>query len=142
MHLLTNTDRNLPALVVTFDESSAELPQAGAKTAQRFAAGPGRQAKPDRAASPLHSPPAAEEQPVSRPLAALLRTQPATMQFLAAQGVEPERMRLSQSAAYEPLTTRLETSWQNENNCVEVFLLTEVVDKVAGTTQAAQPSQP
>ena len=52
---------------------------------------------------------------------------------LATNGVEPERIRLSQSAAYDPLTTRFETAWQDENNCVEVFLLTEVVDIVPGT---------
>ena len=57
------------------------------------------------------------------------------MKFLASHGVEPDRIRLSQSAAFEPLTTRLESAWQNENNCVEVFLLTDVVDKVSATTQ-------
>jgi chemotaxis protein MotB len=60
-----------------------------------------------------------------------------TMKFLIAHGVEPDRIRLSQAASFEPLTTRLETSWQNENNCVEIFLLTDVVDKVSGTTQAS-----
>ena len=59
------------------------------------------------------------------------------MKFLATHGVEADRIRLSQSASFEPLTTRLETSWQNENNCVEVFVLTNVVDKVSGTTQAS-----
>jgi hypothetical protein len=44
---------------------------------------------------------------------------------------------LSQSAAFEPLTTRLESAWQDENNCVEVFLLTEVVGRVPGTAHAA-----
>ena len=56
------------------------------------------------------------------------------MKYLVEHGVEPDRIRLSQSAAFEPLTTRLESSWQDENNCVEVFLLTEVSSKSPGTT--------
>jgi chemotaxis protein MotB len=63
-----------------------------------------------------------------------------TMRFLESKGVEPERIRLSQSAAYEPLTTRFETAWQDENNCAEVFLLTEVVANLPGTAHA--PSKP
>ena len=59
------------------------------------------------------------------------------MKFLGSHGVEADRLRLSQSASFEPLTTRLETSWQNENNCVEVFVLTDVVDKISTTTQAS-----
>jgi hypothetical protein len=59
------------------------------------------------------------------------------MMFLATHGVEPDRIRLSQAASYEPLTNRLEASWQNENNCVEIFLLSDVVDKVSATTQAS-----
>jgi hypothetical protein len=57
------------------------------------------------------------------------------MRFLAEHGVEIERIRLSQSAANEPMTNRLENAWQNENNCVEVFVLTDVVNKVAGAAQ-------
>ena len=56
------------------------------------------------------------------------------MKFLVDHGVEADRIRLSQSAAFEPLTTRLESSWQDENNCVEVFLLTEMSGREPGTT--------
>lgn len=62
------------------------------------------------------------------------------MNYLIGHGIEPDRIRLSQSAAYEPLTTRLESTWQNENNCVEVFLLTEVASKSPGTTPARTPT--
>jgi hypothetical protein len=61
------------------------------------------------------------------------------MNFLLLNGVEPERVRLSQSAAYEPLTSRLESAWQDENNCVEVFLLTEVAERVPGTRHSHGP---
>ena len=59
------------------------------------------------------------------------------MKFLESKGVESERIRLSQSAAYDPITTRFESAWQDENNCVEVFLLTEVVDAVPGASPAS-----
>jgi hypothetical protein len=59
------------------------------------------------------------------------------MRFLESNGIEPERIRLSQSAAYDPLTTRFEAEWQDVNNCAEIFLLTEVVDILPGTTSAA-----
>ncbi len=62
-----------------------------------------------------------------------------TMKFLESKGVESERIRLSQSAAYDPITTRFESAWQDENNCVEVFLLTEVVDAVPGASPASSP---
>ena len=65
------------------------------------------------------------------------------MQFLQQHGIEPERIRLSQSAAFEPLTTRLESAWQDENNCVEVFLLTAVVERSARhVTRSAKPVAP
>lgn len=58
------------------------------------------------------------------------------MNFLIEQGIEPERIRLSQSAANEPLTTRYETSLQKENNRVEIFLLDTVAADTPGTEAA------
>ena len=49
------------------------------------------------------------------------------------KGIEQERIRLSESAGFEPLTKRFEANWQNDNNCVEVFLLNEVIDNAPGT---------
>ena len=60
------------------------------------------------------------------------------MKYLISHGIEPERIRLSQSAAFEPLTTRLDPEWQNENNCVEIFLLTEVAGKTAGAIPTSE----
>ncbi len=137
IHLLTNSDRNLPALVVSFDDGSAELPAESQKRLKDLL--PALVGKQNRIELRAHS--------TRRPLS---RTSPyrdhwqlcfersvSTMKYLIARGVEQERIRVSASAAFEPLTTRLETAWQNENNCVEIFLLTEVVDKTAGTTQTA-----
>jgi chemotaxis protein MotB len=136
VHLLA-ADRNLPALIVNFDESSAEL----AKEAQKRLSDllPVLLGKQNRIELRSHS----TRRPLSKSSGyrdhwqlCFERSQQ-TMKFLIAHGVEPDRIRLSQAASFEPLTTRLETSWQNENNCVEVFVLSNVVDKVSGTTQSS-----
>jgi chemotaxis protein MotB len=137
IHLLANSERNLPALVVTFDESSAELSREAQTRLKNLL--PALLGKQNRIELRSHS--------TRRPLPkdshyrdhwqlCFERSQQA-MKFLIASGIEPERIRLSESAAFEPLTTRLEASFQNENNCVEVFLLSDVIDKVNGTAQAA-----
>jgi chemotaxis protein MotB len=140
VYLLANTDRNLPALVVNFDETSAEL----SETAQQRLSDlvPGLVGKQNKVELRSHS--------TRRPLPKDSRFRDhwqlcyersmVTMKYLLAHGIEPDRIRLSQSASFEPLTTRLEASWQDENNCVEVFLLTEVSTKAPGTTPASNHS--
>ena len=133
LHLMSNSDRNLPALIVNFDESSAELPQSSQQKLNDLM--PALIGKRNRIELRGHS--------TRRPLPTASKHADhwqlcyargmAVMKFLTSHGVEPDRIRLSQSAAYEPLTTRLESAWQNENNCVEVFLTTQVVDRVPGT---------
>ncbi len=59
----------------------------------------------------------------------------ATMKFLEAQGIEPQRIRLVQAAAYEPFTLREEEQAQSRNSRVEVFMLREVVADLSGTRQ-------
>jgi chemotaxis protein MotB len=135
VHLLAS-DRNLPSLVVVFGDSSAELSKEAQKRLSDVL--PALVGKQNRIELRSHS----TRRPLSKNSGyrdhwqlCFERSQQ-TMKFLIAHGVEPDRIRLSQTASFEPLTTRLETSWQNENNCVEVFVLTDVVDKVSGTTQA------
>lgn len=54
------------------------------------------------------------------------------MKYLVENGVEPERIRLSEAAAFEPITTRIESAWQKENSRVEIFLLSELADDLPG----------
>jgi hypothetical protein len=63
------------------------------------------------------------------------------MRYLVENGIEIERIRLSQSAAYDPLTSRLESAWQDENNCAEIFLLTSVAGRIPGTIQTASEAR-
>jgi chemotaxis protein MotB len=137
LHLLNNTDRNLPALIVNFAEGSAELPpQAQQRLTDLLPALVGKRNKIELRAHSTRRP-LPEGSAFRDHWQLCYERAQATMRFLRQHGIEPERIRLSQSAAYEPLTTRLESAWQDENNCVEVFLLTEVVDRLPGTTQAA-----
>ena len=140
IHLMTNTDRNLPALVVSFEEGSAELSKEAQKRLTDLM--PALVGKQNRVELRSHSTrrPLPKSGPYKDHWQLCFERSQQTMRFLTTHGVEPERVRLSQSASYEPLTTRLEAAWQNENNCVEVFLLTDVVDKVSNTTQTTTPS--
>ncbi len=136
VHLLTNTDRNLPALVVNFDEASAELPALAQQRLKDLL--PALLGKRNKIEIRAHSTrrPLPTNSPFRDHWQLCYERGQATMRFLQEHSIEPERIRLSQSAAYEPLTTRLESAWQDENNCVEVFLLTAVAEGEPGTAQA------
>jgi chemotaxis protein MotB len=137
LHLMDDTDRNLPALIVNFEEGSAELaPQAQQRLSDLLPALIGKRNKIELRAHSTRRPLPEAGQFRDHWQLCYARSQ-ATMQYLQQNGIELERMRLSQSAAFEPLTTRLESAWQDENNCVEVFLLTAVVDKLPGTSHAS-----
>ena len=63
------------------------------------------------------------------------------MKYLVEHGVEPERLRLSEAAASEPVTNRIESAWQKENSRVEVFLLSEMADNLPGTQSSSKAGQ-
>lgn len=135
--LMTSSDRNLPALVVNFDDSSAELSQAAQQRLKDLLpALIGKQNKIELRAHSTHRPLPKQSSFHDHWQLCYARSA-AAMKFLIEHGVELDRIRLSQSAAFEPLTTRLESSWQDENDCVEVFLLTEISSKSPGTTPAS-----
>jgi chemotaxis protein MotB len=139
IHLLTNTERTLPALVVNFDEASAELSKPTQERLTNLL--PALIGKRNKLEIRAHSTrrPLPTNSPFRDHWQLCYERSLSTMKFLQSKGVESERIRLSQSAAYDPLTTRFESAWQDENNCVELFLLTEVVEDVPGTSSAASP---
>jgi chemotaxis protein MotB len=133
LHMVPDTGRALPALVVNFDEASAELPEiAQQRLKDLLPALVGKRHKIELRAHSTRRPLPKDSKFHDHWQLCYARSQ-AAMAYLLKNGVEPERLRLSQSAAYEPLTTRLESAWQDENNCVEVFLLTDVAERVPGT---------
>jgi chemotaxis protein MotB len=142
LHLMNNTNRKLPALIVNFDEGAADLSE---QTQQRLSdLMPALVGKRNKIELRAHSTrrPLPEGSPFRDHWQLCYERSQAVMQYLHKHGIEPERIRLSQTAAYEPLTTRLESSWQDENNCVEVFLLTEVVDSAPGTPSQLRRNSP
>ncbi|HEX3599258.1 MAG TPA: flagellar motor protein MotB [Lacipirellulaceae bacterium] len=135
--LMVSTDRNLPALVVNFDDSGADLSAASQQRLNDLM--PALVGKQNKIELRAHSTrrPLPKESPFHDHWQLCYERGAATMSYLVKHGVEPDRIRLSQSGEYEPLTTRLESSWQDENNCVEVFLLTETSSKSPGTLPAS-----
>ena len=59
----------------------------------------------------------------------------ATLKFLEQQGIEPDRMRLSQAGPYEPHTLKIQAEEQAQNSRVEIYVLAEVVDDLIGTRE-------
>jgi len=57
----------------------------------------------------------------------------ATLRYLEQQGIEPERLRLSQAGAYEPQTIGAEPDGQATNSRVEVYVLDEIAEDLIGT---------
>jgi chemotaxis protein MotB len=136
--LMSSNDRNLPAVVVNFDENSAELSTiAQQRLKDLLPALVGKQNKVELRAHSTRRP-LPKNSPYRDHWRLCFERSAETMKYLLSHGVETDRVRLSQSAAFEPLTTRLESDWQNENNCVEVFLLTEFASKSPGTTPASK----
>jgi chemotaxis protein MotB len=139
LHLVPSTARNLPALTINFAEAAANLPElAQQRLKDLLPALVGKRHKIELRAHSTRRPLPKDcefrdhwELCYQRSLAA--------MRFLVLNGIEPERVRLSQSAAYEPLTSRLESAWQDENNCVEVFLLPEVAERMPGSRRPQGP---
>ena len=136
VHFLQDRDRTTPALVVPFDESSADLSDAGKAQLDRLI--PNLVGKLNKIEVRGHS--------TRRPLPAdspyhdlwqlcYARCQ-TVMKYFEEHGVEADRLRLSQSAAFDSLTKRIETALQGENARVEVFLLDEMADERPGTDEA------
>jgi chemotaxis protein MotB len=137
IHFLSNSERTLPALLVRFEEASAELSEQAKRQLTSFT--PAIVGKLNKIEVRAHS--------TQRPLPKgskfadhwqlCYSRAHVVLKYLEQQGIEPERIRLSESAAFEPLTSRVESNWQNDNNCAEVFLLNEVVENAPGTAGTA-----
>jgi chemotaxis protein MotB len=141
VHLQKNNDRDLPALVVTFEEASADLPaEAKQRLAALLPALVGKRNKIEIRSHSTHRP-LPEGSAFRDHWHLCYERSLSTMRFLVENGIEIERIRLSQSAAYDPLTSRLESAWQDENNCAEIFLLTSVAGRVLGTNQAVSEAR-
>jgi chemotaxis protein MotB len=59
----------------------------------------------------------------------------AVMNYLKEQGIEPNRIRLTQAGVHEPFTIRNNSEAQVRNSRVEVFLLAELAENLVGTAE-------
>ena len=142
IHFLQDSDRTTPAMVVPFEEASAEISDVGKSQLDRLI--PNLVGKLNKIEIRGHT--TRRPLPTDSPYhdlwqLAYARCQ-AVMTYFEDHGIEPDRLRLSQSAAYEPLTKRIETALQNENARVEVFLLDEMADERPGTAGAEDADAP
>ena len=58
-----------------------------------------------------------------------------TMKFLVQQGIEPERIRLSQGGPFEPYSISADPAAQARNSRVEVYMLDELTEDLFGTPE-------
>jgi chemotaxis protein MotB len=133
--VLHDGKRSVTGTVIQFDETSADLPEAEKERLKELI--PLFVGKPNKIEIRGHS--------TGRPLP---KTAPftdawqlsyarclAVMRHLEEKGIEPQRMRLSQAAAFEPATLSVERDAQLRNARVEVYMLGEFVDELKGTRQ-------
>lgn len=132
---LHDGERTSVGAIVRFGEGSAELEKASQDRLRDVA--PFLRGKPNKIEVRGHA--------TMRPLTAgspfkdswelcYARCQ-ATMRQLIENGVEPERIRLSQAGVYEPRTQATEPDAWARNGRVEVFLLGEHVEDLKGTNR-------
>jgi flagellar motor protein MotB len=138
VHFIQDPDHTSPALVLQFDDASAELSAKSIEQLNRLI--PVLLGKQNRIEIRGHS----TRRPLPgdsayRDLWQLCFARAAeTMKYLEQHGIEPDRMRLSEAGASEPVTNRIESAWQKENSRVEVFLLNEMADEQPGMEKPGQ----
>lgn len=145
VHLLSKPDNDLPALVVAFESASAELSSESTDRLTRLL--PALAGKPNLIEIRAHSSrrPLPGDSPFADHWQLCYARSAVAMRFLEKNGIELRRIRLSQSSPHEPISVRLSSDWQTENDCLEVFLLTEVVEGLPGrdadeTQKSAKPA--
>jgi chemotaxis protein MotB len=131
MHVLQEGDRLPPAAVIQFEEATADLSNAGKQQLDGLL--PMMVGKSNRVEIRGHSThrPLPDGGPFADHWQLCYARSQAVMTYLVQHGIEADRIRLSQSGAYEPITTRFEAAWQRENSRVEVYLLSELAGKAA-----------
>jgi outer membrane protein OmpA-like peptidoglycan-associated protein len=138
VHFIQDADHSSPALVLQFDEASAQLTAKSLDQLNRLI--PVLLGKQNRIEIRGHSTrrPLPGDSPYRDLWQLCFARSEETMKYLEQKGIEPDRLRLSQAGASEPVTNRIESAWQRENARVEVFLLTEMADDQPGVQKTGQ----
>jgi chemotaxis protein MotB len=131
--VLHDGSRRVAGAVVLFDENSAELTAEGKKSLEQLV--PLLLGKPNKVEVRGHATrrPLPPDSPYQDAWQLSFARCVATMKYMQTQGVEPERLRLSQGGPFEPLTISLAAENQAQNSRVELYVLSELVDEFMGT---------
>ena len=126
------SERAGTGIVVFFPDESAELDQSNRERLEAFA--PAILGKPQKIEIRGHvtGRPLSPESPFRDGWQLSYARCQAVLNFFAAHGVPPERIRLSQAGRYEPATLRFDPQWQARNSRVEIQMLNEVVRDTFG----------
>jgi chemotaxis protein MotB len=132
---LHDADRQVLGAVIQFAEQSAELTETSKNTVQRLV--PEILGKRNKIELRGHT--------TRRPLPAGCPYEDAwqlayarcvaTKRLLEREGIEPERIRMSQAGQFEPQTIREDPKQQATNSRVEIYVLPEVVEDLVGTKE-------
>jgi chemotaxis protein MotB len=135
LFILHDGDRRSIGTVLEFPEDSAQLTEAGTTEVKRIALA--LRGKPNKIEVRGHTTrrPLPEGCPFATPWDLCYARCQATMKALLAQGIEPERIRISQAAAYEPVTISDEPEKQTQNSRVDIHMLNEFVEDLVGTRE-------
>ncbi|MCR4414074.1 MAG: OmpA family protein [Thermoguttaceae bacterium] len=128
-------DRRMVGTVVLFDEQSAELSDAAKARLKSLApllAGKRNKIELRGHATRRPLPPGSPFQDAWHLSYARCL---AVRKYLESQGIEPERIRLSQAGPFEPKTIRADVESQAENSRVEIYVLAEYVEDLVGTPE-------
>lgn len=132
---IREAERTAVGTVVYFAEESAELDDQARKRLDALV--PEVQGKPQKIEIRGHA--SRKPLPPDSPLrdswqASYARCQ-ATLHYLVSKGLPVDRMRLSQAASSEPITTQPDPAKLSLNPRVEVFLVNEWADELIGTRE-------
>ena len=135
LSVLHDGDRRILGTVVLFPEDSAELTAEGRKQLERLT--PVVRGKRNKLEVRGHATrrPLPPDSPFRDPWQLCYARCLAIMKCLEKEGVEPERLRLSQAGPYEPQTIDEDIAKQRQNSRVEVYVLGEFVDDYVGTRE-------
>ena len=133
LFVLHDGDKANVGTVVLFDEYTSELSEKGRRLLDELA--PTLVGKRSKIEIRGHSTrrPLPDDSPFKDSWELCYARCLATFKYLAEQGVDPQRFRLSQAGPFEPQTIRLDADWQTMNSRVEVYVLSEFVDSLQGT---------
>lgn len=135
MAVLHNGDQQIDGAVVLFSEGSAELDREGKDQLRKLVALLiGKRFKIEVRGHATRTP-LPPDSPYRDAWQLSYARCVATMTYMEAAGIEPDRFRLSQAGPFEPFTLRVETAKRGQNSRVEVCPLNEVVEEFVGTRE-------